>query len=77
MRIAVLYRCGVLAMFDATPLALDEMVEQCRALTHAVIELDDATARETLLFVLAERLDVLSATLDSPEKCEGAEAQRQ
>ncbi|GKW16327.1 hypothetical protein PEC301937_22760 [Pectobacterium carotovorum subsp. carotovorum] len=54
-------------MFDSTPLTLDEIADQCRALTHAVIELDNPVAKEVLLFVLAERLEVLSATLDTPD----------
>ncbi|MFT8209981.1 MAG: hypothetical protein ACMZI0_04000 [Symbiopectobacterium sp.] len=54
-------------MFDTTHLTLEEMVDQCRALTHAVIELDNAMAKEVLLFLLAERLEVLSAALEGPD----------
>ncbi|MFE8114987.1 hypothetical protein [Brenneria goodwinii] len=53
-------------MFDTTPLSLDEITDQCRALTHAVIELDNPVAKEVLTFVLAERLELLAATLESP-----------
>ncbi len=56
-----------LAMFDSTPLTLDEIADQCRALTHAVIELDNPVAKEVLTFVLAERLELLAVTLQSPE----------
>jgi hypothetical protein len=56
-----------LAMFDSTPLTLDEIADQCRALTHAVIELDNSVAKEVLTFVLAERLELLAVTLQSPE----------
>ncbi|XYQ57106.1 hypothetical protein ACS91J_05020 [Pectobacterium carotovorum] len=54
-------------MFDSTPLTLDEITDQCRALTHAVIELDNPVAKEVLTFVLAERLELLAVTLQSPE----------
>ncbi|WP_225088080.1 hypothetical protein U1R68_19165 [Pectobacterium colocasium] len=54
-------------MFDSTPLTLDEIADQCRALTHAVIELDNPMAKEVLTFVLAERLELLAMTLQSPE----------
>ncbi|MEL0580535.1 hypothetical protein AACK17_18590 [Pectobacterium punjabense] len=54
-------------MFDSTPLTLDEIADQCRALTHAVIELDNPVAKEVLTFVLAERLELLATTLQSPE----------
>ncbi|MBG6244565.1 hypothetical protein CS369_06785 [Candidatus Symbiopectobacterium sp. 'North America'] len=54
-------------MFDATPLTLDEITDQCHALTHAVIELDDPVAKEVLTFVLAERLELLAITLQNPE----------
>lgn len=51
-------------MFDATPLTLEEITEQCRALTHALLELENPTAKEILTFVLAERLDYLHVSLD-------------
>ncbi|ACT14290.1 MULTISPECIES: hypothetical protein [Pectobacterium] len=54
-------------MFDSTPLTLDEIADQCRALTHAVIELDNPVAKEVLTFVLAERLELLAVTLQSQE----------
>lgn len=57
-------------MFDSTPLTLDEIADQCRALTHAVIELDNPVAKEVLTFVLAERLELLATTLQSPEASE-------
>ncbi|MFJ5349945.1 hypothetical protein [Pectobacterium parvum] len=66
-RLLAVCRCGVHAMFDDTPLTPEELTDQCRALTHAVIELDNPMAKEVLLFVLAERLEVLSATLDTPD----------
>ncbi|MCO7255739.1 hypothetical protein KSI86_16390 [Dickeya oryzae] len=54
-------------MFDATPLTPEEITDQCRALTYAVIELENPAAKEALLFVLAERLEVLLATLEMPD----------
>lgn len=53
-------------MFDATPLTLEEIADQCRALTHALIELENPTAKEILTFVLAERLEHLHVSLDVP-----------
>ncbi|WP_170116022.1 hypothetical protein [Brenneria roseae] len=46
-------------MFDNTPLELEEIIDQCRALIYAVVELDKPKAKEILSFVLWERLDLL------------------
>ncbi|WP_263063291.1 hypothetical protein [Dickeya dadantii] len=46
-------------MFDNTPLELDEIIDQCRALAYAAVELEQPQAREILLFVLQERIDHL------------------
>ncbi|ADM98130.1 Putative prophage protein [Dickeya dadantii 3937] len=51
-----LRRC---AMFDDTPLELDEIIDQCRALAYAAVNTDEPQAREILLFVLQERIDHL------------------
>ncbi len=54
-------------MFDATPLTLEEVTDQCRALAHAVIELEDVTVKEILSFMLAERLEHLHISLAAEE----------
>lgn len=54
-------------MFDTTHLTLEERVDHCRALTHAVIELDNVMAKEVLLFLLAEKLEGLSAALEASD----------
>ncbi|WP_455550593.1 hypothetical protein [Brenneria goodwinii] len=47
------------AMFDNTPLELEELIDQCRALAYAIVELREPQAKEILMFILAERLDAL------------------
>ncbi|KGA36056.1 hypothetical protein KU74_06170 [Pectobacterium brasiliense] len=49
-------------MFDNTPLELDEIIDQCRALAYAAVNANDAQAREILLFILQERIDHLHCT---------------
>ncbi|POE18018.1 hypothetical protein BV923_21885 [Pectobacterium odoriferum] len=49
-------------MFDNTPLELEEIIDQCRALAYAAVKIDDPQAREILLFVLQERIDHLYRT---------------
>ncbi|MBN3341632.1 hypothetical protein H5A44_04215 [Pectobacterium brasiliense] len=46
-------------MFDNTSLELEEIIDQCRTLIYAVIELDEPKAKEILIFVLWERIDLL------------------
>ncbi|WP_168197678.1 hypothetical protein [Brenneria corticis] len=46
-------------MFDNTPLELEEIIDQCRALIYAVVEIENPQAKEILSFVLWERLNVL------------------
>ncbi|KHN91541.1 hypothetical protein BSK71_07820 [Pectobacterium actinidiae] len=50
------------AMFDNTPLELEEIIDQCRALAYAAVNTDEPQAREILLFVLQERIDHLYRT---------------
>ncbi|WP_263065964.1 hypothetical protein [Dickeya dadantii] len=47
-------------MFDNTPLELEEIIDQCRALAYAIVELEQPEAKEILMFILAERLDALN-----------------
>ncbi|GLY61094.1 hypothetical protein Pcaca05_19510 [Pectobacterium carotovorum subsp. carotovorum] len=53
-------------MFDNTPLDLEEIIDQCRALAYALVELDQSQAKELLTFVLSERLDCLHRTFHQP-----------
>ncbi|MCU1794168.1 hypothetical protein [Pectobacterium polaris] len=53
-------------MFDNTPLDLEEIIDQCRALAYALVELDQSQAKEVLTFVLSERLDCLHRTFHQP-----------
>ncbi|WEF10943.1 hypothetical protein M9782_17355 [Pectobacterium actinidiae] len=46
-------------MFDNTPMELEEIIDQCRALIYAVVEIENPQAKEILSFVLWERLNVL------------------
>ncbi|ADM99725.1 Putative prophage protein [Dickeya dadantii 3937] len=50
------------AMFDNTPLELEEIIDQCRALAYAIVELEQPEAKEILMFILWERLDCLYRT---------------
>lgn len=52
-------------MFDNTPLELEEIIDQCRALIYAVVEIDNPQVKEILSFVLWERLDFLYRTFHS------------
>ncbi|MEE3649542.1 MULTISPECIES: hypothetical protein [unclassified Brenneria] len=38
---------------------LEEIIDQCRALIYAVVELDEPKVKEILIFVLWERLELL------------------
>ncbi|WP_189339588.1 hypothetical protein [Pectobacterium peruviense] len=49
-------------MFDNTPQELEEIIDQCRALIYAVVELDEPKAKEILSFVLWEKLNTLHLT---------------
>jgi hypothetical protein len=60
-------RLSEAAMFNETPLELDEALDQCRALAYALIELDQPEVREILIFILAERLNLLYRLNESPE----------
>lgn len=54
-------------MFDNTQLELEEIIDQCRTLIYAVVELDEPKAKEIFIFVLWERLDLLFRTFHTPE----------
>lgn len=50
-------------MFDTTPLTIEEIVDQCRALSLAMIEVSDLATKELLTFIQAERLELLCYSL--------------
>lgn len=50
-------------MFDTTPLTIEEIVDQCRALSLAMIEVSDPATKELLTFIQAERLELLYYSL--------------
>ncbi|PJE87638.1 hypothetical protein CU280_11440 [Yersinia mollaretii] len=52
------------AMHNSPPLTLEEIVDHCHALVLAMLEITDPTAKELLLFILSERLDLLQLMLD-------------
>jgi hypothetical protein len=50
-------------MYDPTPLSAEEVLDHCRALAFAIVELDHAPAKELLMYVLWERLNLLNETM--------------
>lgn len=54
-------------LVDKTPLTASELAFQCLALTHAALFSDEAAVKESLLFVLLDRVGALHEML--PEKC--------
>ncbi|ATA25670.1 hypothetical protein BIY26_19460 [Brenneria goodwinii] len=54
-------------MFDNTPLELEEVIDQCRALAYAIVELNNPEAKEILMFILWERLECLHRTAMDPD----------
>lgn len=54
-------------MFNHTLLELEEIIDQCRALIYAVVELDEPKAKEIVIFFLWERLDLLFRIFHTPE----------
>ncbi|MCH5049412.1 hypothetical protein [Pectobacterium aquaticum] len=55
-------------MFDNTPLALEEIIDQCRALAYAAVNTNEPQAREILLFILQERIDHLYRTSQAEDE---------
>ncbi|MEG3135535.1 hypothetical protein SC206_18415 [Rouxiella sp. T17] len=51
-------------MIDATPLSTEDVVQHCRALSQAIIESNSLVVKESLNFVLAEKIEWLSLNLD-------------
>ncbi|EPA3117356.1 hypothetical protein ACX1IQ_19080 [Yersinia enterocolitica] len=59
-------------MLDSPPLTLEEIVDHCHALVRGMLEITDLTTKELLLFILAERLDLLQLMLDEAPHAEEA-----
>lgn len=53
-------------LYDNTPLELEEIVDHCRALSYAIVSLDNPHAKDLLSYILYERLEVLYQTLEMP-----------
>ncbi|VTQ67700.1 Uncharacterised protein [Campylobacter jejuni] len=53
-------------LYDNTPLELEEIVDHCRALSYAIVSLDNPQAKDLLSYILCERLDVLYQSLEMP-----------
>ena len=53
-------------LYDNTPLELEEIVDHCRALSYAIVSLDNSQAKDLLTYILCERLEVLYQTLEMP-----------
>lgn len=54
-------------IYDYTPLETTELCDQCRALAFAITELTHPIARDILLWVLVERIEMLSLRLESED----------
>lgn len=50
-------------MYDSTPLSSEEVLDHCRALAFAIVELDNPLVKELLTYVLWERLNLLNETM--------------
>jgi len=51
-------------MVEHHPLTLEEVVDHCRALAYAIIEIPHPVVKELLMYILSERLELLNHTLD-------------
>lgn len=53
-------------MFDNTPLELEDIIDQCRALASTLVEMKQPETKEILTFILQERLEILHRTFHQP-----------
>ncbi|MCW2478533.1 hypothetical protein [Candidatus Symbiopectobacterium sp. NZEC135] len=53
-------------MFDNTPLELEEIIDQCRALASTLVEMKNPETKEILTFLLQERLENLHRVFHQP-----------
>ena len=59
-------------IFDYTPTDTEELCDQCLALAWTITELTNPQVRDTLLWVLLERIQMLSACFASEEELLGS-----
>lgn len=60
--VLVIYPWEARVMFDNTPLELEEIIDQCRALASTLVEMKQPETKEILTFILQERLEILHRT---------------
>lgn len=53
-------------MFYYNPLSAEEIIDHSRALASAILDIENPIVKELLLFILLEKLDLLSKTLEMP-----------
>lgn len=51
-------------MVEHHTLTLEEVVDHCRALAYAIIEIPHPVVKELLIYILSERLELLNHTID-------------
>ncbi|MCX8959433.1 hypothetical protein [Erwinia psidii] len=51
-------------MFTATDISQPELLDQCRALVFAITELTNTVARDCLIWILMERVELLRDKMD-------------
>ncbi|KAB7896016.1 hypothetical protein GA565_08455 [Rouxiella sp. S1S-2] len=54
-------------MIDATPLTVEEILEQCQSLSQAIIEVTHPRTRESLIFILSEKIDDLTCLMSEED----------
>ncbi|MBK5142879.1 hypothetical protein I2494_03965 [Budviciaceae bacterium BWR-B9] len=52
-------------LIDKTPLTSEELVEQCLALTYSLQAAEHTPVKESLSFILLEKLDTLLSLMSS------------
>ncbi|PNM16548.1 hypothetical protein A6J63_012005 [Yersinia enterocolitica] len=64
--------CWRCAMYDDTPLEVEELIDHCRALIYAIVTIERADAKEVLSLILWQQIDALRSTYlrDSEEPLE-------
>ncbi len=55
-------------IYDYTPLETAELCDQCRALAFVITELTHPIARDILLWVLVERIEMLSLRMENEDR---------
>lgn len=52
-------------LIDKTPLTSEELVEQCLALAYSLQVTEHAPVKESLSFILLEKLDILQSQIST------------